>query len=208
MKRIIILLFLLPLCGCAREVSPISALALDKIGEEYKLTVEVVRQDTLDDIATPSYLSAQGKDMTELLTNIEHVLGNEMYLSSAGVLLIDESVAKDGILTLSDYFCTDSTVRLSLRIAVVRNASAAEMLALREEVFALSDLLETSVNNGTSPDISLYQITDALHANGTAILPALYIDEFGQAAPAGTAVFKNAKISCYLDGNAGGQPHA
>ena len=37
-------------------------------------------------------------------------------------------------------------------------------------------------------------------ADGTAILPALRLDEFDQTAPAGTAVFANERLSCFLDG--------
>ena len=39
---------LLLLCGCAREVSPVSALALDCKNGVYCLTAEVVRQDSPD----------------------------------------------------------------------------------------------------------------------------------------------------------------
>ena len=47
----IVLLLSLLLCGCAREVSPVSALALDREDDVYRLTAEVVRQDSLDDAA-------------------------------------------------------------------------------------------------------------------------------------------------------------
>lgn len=47
---------LLLLCGCAREVSPVSALALDCKNGVYCLTAEVVRQDSPDDTAAPAYL--------------------------------------------------------------------------------------------------------------------------------------------------------
>ena len=77
------LLLLLPLvlCGCAREVSPVSALALDETDGVYRLTAEVVRQDSLDDVAAPAYLSATGEDLPSLLTNLSNVLPGELYLS-------------------------------------------------------------------------------------------------------------------------------
>ena len=54
----------------------------------------------------------------------------------------------------------------------------------------------------------LYRVTDVLHADGTAILPALRMDAFGQTAPAGTAVFKNERLNCFLDGEIGGGTYA
>ena len=64
MKLLRLLPLLLLLCGCAREVSPVSALALDCKNGVYCLTAEVVRQDSPDDTAAPAYLSATGTDVT------------------------------------------------------------------------------------------------------------------------------------------------
>ncbi|MDY3617416.1 Ger(x)C family spore germination protein [Agathobaculum sp.] len=204
MKKLLLLLALLPLAGCAREVSPVSGLALDQVDGGYRLTAEVVRQDSPEDAASPAYLSANGRDMDELLRNIERVLGNELYLDHAQVVLIDEKVAKEGILTLADYLCQHDDMRLSLRVAVVRDSEAAALLQADDEVFALSDLLDLAAEQHTMPDMPLYRATEVLHADGTAILPALRLDEFEQIAPAGVAVFANEKLSCYLDGEMGG----
>lgn len=201
MKRLLFALSLLLLCGCAREVSPVSGLALDRIGDQYRMTAEIVRQDSLDAAAAPAYLSATGHDLPELLRGIERVLGNELYLDHAQVLLIDEEVASDGILELADYLCQHEDMRLSLRIAVVRGGDAAALMQQDDEVFALSDLLDLAAEQHTLPDMPLYRVTEVLHADGTAILPALKIDEFKQIAPAGVAVFANEKLSCYLDGD-------
>lgn len=205
----ILLLISLLLCGCAREVSPVSALALDRTDDVYRLTAEVVRQDSLDDAASPAYLSATGRDLPELLTNLSNILPGELYLSHAQVLLISESVAEESILPLVDYLCTENDVRLSLRVAVVRDGTATDLLQNDDEVYALSELLDRAAQEGTLPDMPLYRVSEVLHADGTAILPALYLDEFGQTAPAGTAVFANERLSCFLDGDEiGGGTHA
>ena len=62
-------------------------------------------------------------------------------------------------------------------------------------------LLERAAREGTLPDMPLYRAAEVLHASGTAILPALHLDEFGQTAPDGTAVFANSQLSCFLDGS-------
>lgn len=208
LKLLFPLLFLL-LCGCTREVSPISALSLDKMGEGYRLTAEVVRQDSPDDAISPSYLSVTGDDFPTLVDNLSHMLPGELYLSHAQVLLISEEVAAKSIMPLADHLCQDNNVRLSLRVAVVRGGAADELLQKSSEVYALSEMLDLAARNGTLPDMPLYRAADALHANGTAILPSLYVDEFDQVAPAGTAVFSEERLSCFLDGKEiGGSTHA
>lgn len=194
-------LVLLVLAGCTREVSPVSALALDKTADGYRLTAEIVRQDSLDDAASPAYLTVSGSDMPDLLARLGNLLPGELYLSHAQVLLLGESAAEESILPLADYLCTENDVRLSLRVAVVRGSAAADLLRNDDEVYALSELLERAAREGTLPDTPLYRAAEVLHASGTAILPALTLDEFGQTAPAGTAVFTNSRLSCFLDGS-------
>ena len=117
------------------------------------------------------------------------------------MLLLGENAAEESILPLADYLCTDNDVRLSLRVAVVRGSAAADLMRNDDEVYALSELLERAAREGTLPDMPLYRAAEVLHASGTAILPALHLDEFGQSAPAGTAVFANSQLSCFLDGS-------
>ena len=191
--KLLLPLTLLMLCGCSRELSPVSALALDKTGDSYRLTAEVVRQDSLDDTASPAYLTASGDDLPELLQTLSNLLPGE--------LLLSEPVAEQSILPLADYLCTDNDVRLSLRVAVVRDGAASELLKNDDEVYALSEMLDRAAQEGTLPDMPLYRAAEVLHASGTAILPALHLDEFGQTAPAGTAVFANSQLTCFLDGS-------
>lgn len=134
------------------------------------------------------------------MRNLRNILPGELYLSHAQVLLISEDVASESILPLADYLCEDNNVRLSLRVAVVRGGAADVLLENDDEVYALSEMLDQAARSGTLPDMPLYRATEVLHANGTAILPALYLDEFGQTAPAGTAVFSEERLSCFLDG--------
>ena len=201
LAKLLLPLALLVLCGCSDEVSPVSALALDKTANGYRLTAETVRQDSLDDTASPAYLSASGQDLPELIQALGNLLPGELYLSHAQVLLLGESAAEESILPLADYLCVDNDVRLSLRVAVVRGCTASDLLRNDDEVYALSDMLDRAAQEGTLPDMPLYRAAEVLHASGTAILPALHLDEYGQTAPAGTAVFANERLSCFLDGS-------
>ena len=187
MKKLLLLLPLALLCGCAREPSPVSALALDRAGNGCRLTAELVRQDTPEDAAVPSCLAAQGDSFTDALHVLEGLLPGELYLSHAQVLLLSEQAAEDDMTPLAEYLCRDNDIRLNLRCAVVRGGAA-------------SDLLDRAAETGTLPDMPLYRVTEALETDGTAILPSLSLDRFGQTAPSGTAVFTEGKLSCFLDG--------
>lgn len=188
------------LSGCSQEISPVSALALDKTDSGCRLTAEIVRQDTLDETASPSYLSVTGEDFSALLNALSNLLPGELYLSHAQVLLISEQAARESILPLADYLCTANDIRLSMRIAVVRDGEADALMKADDEIFKLSELLDRGADNGTLPDMPLCRAVDVLHADGTAILPALRQDEFSQATPAGTAVFSGERLSRFLDG--------
>ena len=86
-------------------------------------------------------------------------------------------------------------------IAVIDDSGqVAPKLENDEEIYALSDLLDRAAETGTLPDMPLYRVTEALETDGTAILPSLSLDRFGQTAPSGTAVFTEGKLSCFLDG--------
>ena len=146
--------------------------------------------------------------VADALRNLRSILPGDLYLSHAQVLLLSEDAVSESILPLADYLCRENDVRLSLRAAVVRDGSAAELLENDNEVYALSELLDRSAQDGVLPDMPLYRVTDVLHADGTAILPALRVDAFGQTAPAGTAVFKNERLNCFLDGEIGGGAYA
>ncbi len=200
MKKLLLLLPLALLCGCAREPSPVSALALDRAGNGCRLTAELVRQDTPEDAAVPSCLAAQGDSFTDALHALEGLLPGELYLSHAQVLLLSEQAAEDDLTPLAEYLCRDNDIRLNLRCAVVRGGAASDLLENDEEIYALSDLLDRAAETGTLPDMPLYRVAEALETDGTAILPSLSLDRFGQTAPSGTAVFTEGKLSCFLDG--------
>ena len=123
MKKLLLLLPLALLCGCAREPSPVSALALDRAGNGYRLTAELVRQDTPEDAAVPSCLAAQGDSFTDALHTLEGLLPGELYLSHAQVLLLSEQAAEDDLTPLAEYLCRDNDIRLNLRCAVVRGGA-------------------------------------------------------------------------------------
>lgn len=192
-------LVFLGLIGCTREVSPVSSIAIDSIDGGFRLTMECVRQDSAEAIATPTYLSVTGESISALMQKTGNISGNELYFEHTQVVLIDEKIAETGILEIMDSLCTQAKLPLTIRVAVVRGGTGYDLIQSNAQVFAVSDLLTYAAETGTMPDMPLHRITQVLHTDGTAVLPSIQVDEFEQIVPAGVAVFMNERLTCYLN---------
>lgn len=202
------MLVFLGLLGCTREVSPVSSIAIDTIEGGYRLTMECVRQDNAEALAMPTYLSVTGETVHALMKKTGNISGNELYFEHTQVVLIDETIAENGILEMMDALCTEVKLPLTIRVAVVRGGTGYDLMQGNAQVFAVSDMLTYAAETGTMPDMPLHRITQVLHTDGTAILPSLQVDEFEQIIPAGVAVFVNERLSCYLNEAEEGEANA
>ena len=98
MKRLCILFPLLALlsgCGARsdRQVElnqntgqllPVSALAIDTHKNGLVMTVETVRQDSLNGDAAPAYFTVEGETFDELFLRADELLASRLYLSQIG----------------------------------------------------------------------------------------------------------------------------
>lgn len=200
MKKLLLLLPLALLCGCARGT--LSGLCSRARPRRERLSPHRrARPAGHARGRRRSLLSRRaGRQLHDALHALEGLLPGELYLSHAQVLLLSEQAAEDDLTPLAEYLCRDNDIRLNLRCAVVRGGAASDLLENDVEIYALSDLLDRAAETGTLPDMPLYRVTEALETDGTAILPSLSLDRFGQTAPSGTAVFTEGKLSCFLDG--------
>lgn len=103
MRKPLLFLPLLLLCGCAREPSPVTAFALDRDGAAYRLTAEVVRQDDPRGHRRTQLYEAEGEDFPSLLHALESVLPVRCTWSHAQVLLLSEDAAADDLMPLAEY---------------------------------------------------------------------------------------------------------
>lgn len=206
MKRltILLLLCLLPLCGCSAEPAlPVSAAAFSHGSKGYTMTAELIRQDSLDGDASPVYLTAAGETLPALFADADRKLGGHFYFSHAEIVVVDIDLAKEGIDDLVSYLAARQDARLTLRLAVARGATAHEILrleALTESIpgVALSALLDGLAQDGALPDLPLYQVQNALRQGETLLLPCLYPTEDKHAAAGGLAVLEDGMLSGFV----------
>lgn len=213
MKRLLVLLALLiPLAVCqasgqrlrlgeeAGQLLPVSAIALSSHREILRLTVESIRQDSLDGGASPAYLAAEGVDCAAVFEEADQMLAHRLYLSHAQALVISEDWARYHLPALVEYLISRTDARLTLRIAVAREVSPESVLcapSVAEEIpgVALASLLDKRAEEGQTADLPLYQLLDLMLNERAFALPALTLGVDGHAQPAGEAYFEKGRLT-------------
>lgn len=212
MKKLFLLLpflLLLTACGDAREtsvLSPVSALAFTQTDTAIRLMAETAWQDSTEGTAAAQYFSGEGTDIPTAFSAAAAGIGSDLYFSHAQVILLDSVFAKQQILPLCEYLCSNSELRLGLRLAVARDASAEDILqawAPNGEIpgFALERILSQGKNRGNAADMPFFRFYNDLLQQRTTLLPAVTIGLDGQAFPNGSAVFENGTFSYFTEGS-------
>lgn len=202
MKKLLLLIIcLLMLTGCqqtknkrvelnqnAGQILPISALAIDKEDNLYKMTIESIRQDSLDGEVSPAYFSVKAENFSDLFYNADMMLASRLYLSHASIVIISEDIARFDIDNLVNSLIERPDARLTIRIAVAENSTPDEILQAPSVTdgipgMALSSLLEKRTKDQTFSDFPMFRILD-YRLNGRDIaLPVLILSDDGHVSP-------------------------
>ena len=174
----------------AGQILPVSALALDTHPDGYQMTVESIRQDSLDGNAAPSYFMVEAADFDALFVRADELLASRLSLSHALVILLSDDIAADALDELTASLLKRPDARLTLRFAVVHDATPDRVLraqSVNEGIpgIALAALLDKRAADGSLADCPLFRVLDA-QARGRAFsLPVLQLNTDGHAAPSG-----------------------
>lgn len=76
------------------QLLPVSALAIDTHAAGYQMTVESIRQDSLDGDAAPAYFSVEGATFDELFQRADALLASRLYLSHAQAIVVSPAVVQ------------------------------------------------------------------------------------------------------------------
>lgn len=188
---------------------PVSALAIDTRGPVYTMTVESIRQDSLDGNAAPAYFSVEAETFDELFAHADQMLASRLYLMHARTVLISDAVARHALDALADSLLARPDARLTLRIAVAREHTPDDILravAISEGIpgVALADLLDRRASDGTVADCPLFRMLDRQVSGVTFSLPVLRLSPDGYAAPGGSVEIANGTLTY----TTGGVQHA
>ncbi|GJM82919.1 hypothetical protein HMSSN139_54150 [Paenibacillus sp. HMSSN-139] len=141
-KTAVIMLFCIVaalLAGCwnRRELNELGiavAAGVDKEGDRYRLTVQVVdpgqvtAQKGASGGAPATLYTSEGDTILEAARRITQISPRKIYLSHLRVYLIGESLAKQGIGQVLDLLTRDHEIRTDFYLVVTRGTSALEML--------------------------------------------------------------------------------
>ncbi len=175
----------------AGQILPVSALAIDQHDNGYQMTVESIRQDSLDGDAQPAYFTVEAADFDALFDRADKLLASRLYLSHALVIVVSEPLAQNDLSALVGSLLARPDARLTLRIAVAQNATPDQILRAESITdgipgLALAALLDERATDGTLADSPLFRILD-WQASGQAFsLPVLTPNLDGHTAPGGS----------------------
>lgn len=209
MKRLgAALLVCLMLSGCswkdAGDLSAVTAGAISKQGQRYALTAELAVPKADSAVPESKQVSGSARTMEQAIDDTGAGLDTQLYWSHARVLFFDDSVLESGIRSCVRQLHADSAVRPSVRLCVVRDASADEIFSCAsisgEPIgFSVGDSLSYAVQQSQMPDMPLYRVYNALETRGMdPVLPAVSI-EGEQAQLDGCALFSGETCMGWLN---------
>lgn len=102
------------MCGCGNyrelnDVAIITGVSIDKIGDEYELGFLIANSpktqtSSKEGEAQTTVYSAKGQTISGAAEHIEYKSPKKLYFGHINVVIISESIAKDGFFDVADYF--------------------------------------------------------------------------------------------------------
>ena len=158
MKKIflsIILIFILTGCQNYRELNDlaiVSGISIAKVGDEYELTVEVVnpkkQQDASSSKETDFVIYKNTSDsIQEAFRRMINESPQKMYGAQIDILILDESIAKENLKDIVDFFARDPEVRSEFYVLVGKCDSILEVITPLEKISSQNILQSLESNS-------------------------------------------------------------
>lgn len=238
---ILVLLCIVPLltsCWNRRELKDLSivaAMGVDKVPNTntYKLSFQIVNPGTVatvvgggSGIATPvTVYTETGKNLFEAIRKASQEVPRQLFFAHLQLLVIGESLAKQGIRDLFDFFERSHEIRLTTMVLVAKGSEAepiVRVLAPLEKIPAndiLGKLKATSNVWSENIKAELDDVINPLQSEGEPIISGVKIvgdpqagnksSNLGQTNVStrvgitGIALFKNGRLKRWLNGDEG-----
>lgn len=221
-NKLIILTFIIAmcpigLCGCwnYREIDTmaiVAGMAIDKDikTNKYIVTTEIITTQTqgvASNISSELY-SSEGDSIFSAVRNTIEKTGLRLFWSDAKVVIISESVAKEGVIPVIDWTNRDSEVRSDMWMLIAKGGSAAQILKTKVKVngvtsFHLDDTMKSERIVPQFPDSKLWSFIDEISSEknsaSVATVKVEPIDSTIVSRIGGSAIFKADKLVGYLD---------
>ena len=174
-------------CWSYHEVetySIVAGMAIDKgeNGYKYHVTMECVKiAGGGDQSATkPLVLEADGNSIFDAIRSTLRESDKKLYFNHCEIVIISSDIAKEGIKLIMDLLKRDAELRITMDVLVSKEKTAGEILRVTPQS---GQILSYQINNtlgeqasyyGSLPGVQIYEITNALNAEGMSLtLPAI-----------------------------------
>ncbi len=223
---IIISLFLLSGCYNYQELNDlaiISGISISLINQEYEMTIEVInpknwQNKTNTEKTNYIIYKEKGSSLQEAFHKIIQKIPLKLYLSHLNILIIDESIAKQHLDKVLDFFAREPNIRNDFYVLIGQNKdflhttpletiSSQKILEILKQcntelgytnLVSFHDLLQTYLNPYIEPAISKLNITDNEEKKDK--LNNIKTQEKNATNYiSGIGIFKNNKLTGYLE---------
>lgn len=230
-KLFAIILCILFLTGCwdrreLNELGVVGAFGLDKDSETGKiiLTTQVIRPGALKkeegggEKSPVEIITTKGNTVFEAMRNITKEFDRRAFFSHDKVIIIDEQLARDGILPILDFFVRSEEIRRLVWFIVAKDTKAREILGVKHGIENIqATYLDAMIKKSSlNSEVSTPNLLEFMkRVSGNNINPIAGVMEIVEESnlPAeekkdkttkgvklsGTAVFKKDKLVGYLD---------
>jgi spore germination protein KC len=238
-RTFLLLWMVLLLTGCwnrreLNQMAIVMAMGVDKVEEtgDYRVTFQVVNPGAVapgttggGGNGTPvTIFSGTEKNLFKAVRKTSQKVPRQLFFSHMQVLVIGETIAKEGIQDLFDFFERNPETRLTTKVLVTRDVEAESVLKiltpvekipangitrqmeLTEKVWAenvnieMVDVVKGLVSEGGEPVISGVKIVGKLE-EGNKKSNLEQTDPVALAEIKGVALFKEGKLRSWLDGD-------
>lgn len=223
------------LSGCwsrheLNDLSIVVGLGIDKAGEDYKVTIQVVNPSQVvikkagGGVSPVIAYSETGATLPEALSRMTIKAPRRLYFAHMRILVIGEDVAKEGIGRPLDFIARNRDMRTDFYLIVAKHASAEKVLMMNSAMdpipannlytklensdkmwaatgkITLDKLLEDLYRQGKSPSMTGIEVIGDV-VQGKRLTNAQYVKPRVLLTYSGMAAFKRDKLVGWLDEN-------
>ena len=186
MKKIIILIiFIFILSGCydyveLTSLSIITTITIDKKDDNFITNIEVLNNQK-EDVNKSIIISGKGKTISSALNNTFKSTPKEPYLAHLKIIVISESVIKDDLKEVMEYFLRSPNVRNEFYLVLYKDGLAKDVYDIQsDEIPVVSDYLKETIdhNNNSSNNISIKNfeaiLIEIFEKGKDSLIPVIY----------------------------------
>lgn len=218
---VLLTLILTTACWNNRDITDIAiavGIGLDKTESgEIEITIEMVNPSAIQseegsgntNLQASIEVSATGETVFAAARNLIGTSSKKMFFSHIQVVIIGESLARDGLQELIDFWERDHETRRKAYFIIASGVTAKEVLKTQSVIESLTSIhlakiLEASNAIGKIQMITLFEIIQQMHEPGRGVVigiispTAIEGNMIEDMEPKGAAVFKHGKLIDFL----------